>query len=91
VMARDSKGGASTPTARRLIDAAAGIMGEPDPTDRDRAFMARQLVQATLPSGSGDVFCLGQRGVSTCCDALSPGRGSRSSQARCRLTRPRRA
>jgi hypothetical protein len=39
---------ALTPTARRLIDAAAGIMGEPDPTDRDRSFMARQLVQATL-------------------------------------------
>jgi hypothetical protein len=31
-----------TPTRRRLIDAAAGIMGKPDPTDRDRAFMARQ-------------------------------------------------
>jgi Plasmid encoded RepA protein len=45
-----------TPTARRLIDAAAEIMGEPDPTDRDRAFMARQLVQATLPhSDPGNV------------------------------------
>ncbi len=48
-MAKDGKASGLTPTARRLIDAAAGIMGEPDPTDRDRAFMARQLVQATLP------------------------------------------
>jgi hypothetical protein len=48
-MAKDGKGSGLTPTARRLIDAAAGIMGEPALTDRDRAFMARQLVQATLP------------------------------------------
>ena len=55
-MAKDGKDGALTPTTRRLIDAAAGIMGEPDPTDRDRAFMARQLVQATLPhSDPGNV------------------------------------
>jgi hypothetical protein len=49
VIAKGEKGSALTPTTRRLIDAAAGIMGEPAPTDRDRAFMARQLVQATLP------------------------------------------
>lgn len=55
-MAKDNSSSGLTPTARRLIDAAAGIMGEPAPTDRDRAFMARQLVQATLPhSDPGNV------------------------------------
>jgi hypothetical protein len=40
----------------RLVEAAAEIMGDPIPTDRDRAFMARQLVQATLPhKDPGDV------------------------------------
>jgi hypothetical protein len=34
---------------RRIINAAIEIMGNPTLTDRDRAFMARQLVQATLP------------------------------------------
>jgi hypothetical protein len=48
-MAKAGKDGALTPTTRRLVDAAAEIMGEPALTDRDRAFMARQLVQATLP------------------------------------------
>lgn len=47
---------ALTPTTRRLVDAATEIMGEPNPGDRDRAFMARQLVQATLPhSDPGNV------------------------------------
>jgi hypothetical protein len=55
-MTKDGKGGGLTPTTRRLIEAAAEIMGEPAPTDRDRAFMARQLVQATLPhSDPGNV------------------------------------
>src|SRR3954470_20855679 len=55
-MAKHNTSCGLTPTARRLIDAAAGIMGEPAPTDRDRAFMARQLVQATLPhSDPGNV------------------------------------
>ncbi len=36
------------PSTRRLIETAAEIMGAPVPTDRDRAFLARQLVQATL-------------------------------------------
>ncbi len=60
-MAKNSSGGAPrpktlTPTTRRLIEAAADIMGEPNLTDRDRAFMARQLVQATLPhSDPGNV------------------------------------
>ncbi len=60
-MAKNSSGGAPppkalTPTTRRLIEAAAEIMGEPNLTDRDRAFMARQLVQATLPhSDPGNV------------------------------------
>ncbi len=46
----------STPTVRRLVETAAEIMGAPVPTDRDRAFLARQLVQATLPhSDPGDV------------------------------------
>jgi hypothetical protein len=46
----------STPTVQRLIETAAEIMGAPVPTDRDRAFLARQLVQATLPhSDPGDV------------------------------------
>ena len=41
---------------RRLVETAAEIMGAPVPTDRDRAFLARQLVQATLPhSDPGDV------------------------------------
>ena len=35
--------------APRLADAAVEILSNPTPTDRDRAFMARQLVQATLP------------------------------------------
>lgn len=44
------------PSVARIIDAAADIMGSPEPSDRDRAFMARQLVQATLPhSDPGDV------------------------------------
>jgi hypothetical protein len=97
-MAKDGKDGALTPTTRRLVDAAAEIMGEPALTDRDRAFMARQLMQATLPPGSGDVppgsgdvFCLDQKRASTCCGAWLLWWGSRSSQARCRLTRPRRA
>ncbi len=38
----------STPIVRRLVEAAAGIMGAPVPTDRDRAFLARQLVQPML-------------------------------------------
>lgn len=60
-MAKNSSGGAPRPkapipTTRRLIEAAAEIMGEPNPTAVDRAFMARQLVQATLPhSDPGDV------------------------------------
>jgi hypothetical protein len=37
------------PKQRHMIDIAAEIMGAPNPSDRDRAFMARQLVQATLP------------------------------------------
>jgi hypothetical protein len=38
----------------KLIDAAAAIMLDPEPTDADRAFLARQLVQVTLPySNSG--------------------------------------
>ena len=46
----------STPIVRRLVEAAAGIMGAPVPIDRDRAFLARPLVQATLPhSDPGDV------------------------------------
>ncbi len=46
----------STPIVRRLVEAAAGIMGAPVPTDRDRAFLARPLVQATLPHfDPGDV------------------------------------
>ena len=44
------------PTVQRMLDAAAGIAGEPNPSGRDRAFMARQLVQATLPhSDPGNV------------------------------------
>lgn len=44
------------PHVRRLIEAAAEILDDPHPTDRDRAFMARQLVQATLPhSDPGNV------------------------------------
>lgn len=44
-----------SPMQRKLIEAAAEIMGE-RPTDRDRAFMARQLVQCTLPhSNPGNV------------------------------------
>lgn len=44
-----------TPTSR-LLDAAVDIMGQQEPSDRDRAFMARQLVQATLPhSDPGNV------------------------------------
>ena len=40
----------------KLIDAAAAIMLDPEPTDADRAFLARQLVQVTLPhSNPGDV------------------------------------
>jgi hypothetical protein len=56
-MAKDDSGGSTlAPSTRRLIDAAAEIMGEPNPIDRDRAFMARQLVQATLPhSDPGNV------------------------------------
>jgi hypothetical protein len=57
-MAKDDSGGSSTPapSTRRLIDAAAEISGEPNPTAADRAFMARQLVQATLPhSDPGNV------------------------------------
>lgn len=37
-----------TPAQRKLIEAAAEIMGDA-PSARDRAFMARQLVQCTLP------------------------------------------
>jgi hypothetical protein len=37
----------STPTVRRLIETAAEIMGAPVPTDRDRAFLARQPVPAS--------------------------------------------
>jgi hypothetical protein len=41
---------------RRITDAAIEVTGNPTPTDRDRAFMARQLVQATLPhSDPGNV------------------------------------
>ncbi len=60
-MAKNSSSGAPRPkapipTTQRLIEAAAEIMGEPNLTDRDRAFMARQLVQATLPhSDPGNV------------------------------------
>ena len=44
------------PSVARIVDAAADIMGSPEPSDRDRAFMARQLVQATLPhSDPGNV------------------------------------
>ena len=44
------------PAVQRLIETAAEIMGAPTPTDRDRAFLARQLVQATLPhSDPGNV------------------------------------
>lgn len=47
---------APTPSVRRLVETAAEIMDAPVPTDRDRAFLARQLVQATLPhSDPGDV------------------------------------
>lgn len=42
-------GAALPPSVARIVDAAADIMGSPHPSDRDRAFMARQLVQATLP------------------------------------------
>ena len=46
----------STPAVRRLVETVAEIMGVPVPTNRDRAFLARQLVQATLPhSDPGDV------------------------------------
>ena len=44
--------GYHTPLTRaqsKLIDAAAAIMLDPEPTDADRAFLARQLVQVTLP------------------------------------------
>lgn len=44
-----------TEAQRKLVEAAANVMGEP-PTDADRAFMARQLVQCTLPhSNPGNV------------------------------------
>lgn len=44
-----------TPAQLKIIDAAASIMGEP-PSDEDRAYIARQLVQATLPhSNPGSV------------------------------------
>lgn len=33
----------------RIVDAAAHIFDQPDPDDLDRAFLARQLVQVTLP------------------------------------------
>jgi hypothetical protein len=40
---------------RKLVTAAAEIISDPHPNDRDRAFMARQLIQATLPhSNPGD-------------------------------------
>jgi hypothetical protein len=39
----------TTAVSLRLIDTAVEIMGDPTPIDRDRAYMARQLVQATLP------------------------------------------
>jgi hypothetical protein len=45
-----------TPSVRQMVEAAAEIMGDPEPSDHDRAFMARQLVQATLPhSDPGNV------------------------------------
>jgi Plasmid encoded RepA protein len=46
----------AVPTVQRLLDTAVDIMGEPNPSACDRAFMARQLVQATLPhSDPGNV------------------------------------
>ena len=38
----------AAPNVRRLIETAAEIVSTPVPVDRDRAFLARQLVQATL-------------------------------------------
>lgn len=37
------------PSHLRIIDTSAELAGQPEPDDRDRAFAARQLVQATLP------------------------------------------
>lgn len=45
-----------TPTQNRILDAAEAIFNEPQVSDLDRAFIARQVVQVTLPHADpGDV------------------------------------
>ena len=47
---------ATTRHQLRLIDTAATVFDQPNPSDIDRAYMARQLVQVTLPHANpGDV------------------------------------
>jgi hypothetical protein len=50
-------------STRRLLDAAAEIIGVPDPTAAGHAFIARPLVQTTLPhSESGQRNMLARKG-----------------------------
>jgi hypothetical protein len=45
-----------TPTQNRILDAAEAILNDPQANDLDRAFIARQVVQVTLPHADpGDV------------------------------------
>src|SRR5271170_5477396 len=45
-----------TPLQNRIIDAAEAILQDPHVNDQDRAFIARQIVQVTLPHADpGDV------------------------------------
>src|SRR5277367_6387472 len=44
------------PSQHRIIDAAEAILQDPQVSDQDRAFIARQVVQVTLPHADpGDV------------------------------------
>ena len=51
-----SQRGIITPAQNRIIDAAEAILNDPHVSDQDRAFIARQVVQVTLPhTDPGDV------------------------------------
>src|SRR5262249_24486167 len=51
-----SPGRGLTPTQNRILDAAEAILSDPQASDLDRAFIARQVVQVTLPHADpGDV------------------------------------
>jgi hypothetical protein len=61
-----------SPSHRRFLDAAVAIRAD-GPTDEDRAYMARQLVQATMPhSNPGDV-AVWSRTNGNFCLSIQPG------------------